>query len=218
MELLVVMVIIGVLAVLIFQGMKMAKEKATATVDAGDMRSIFTGMINYCSDNNDRLPTTYSGISPTYKKDGISLSTALAPYLGHGNAQDGDFMPVWAAASWQSTTGDTSAPSLLVHQDMYTGSEVWTGNPMRPNPSIKTFGYPGASGQAPKNLAYVLAASGSPANALMLSEIDKEHPEFKVSKPSWLSGIPEGMAHGTFRLGLYWDGRVGKLDKDLKPL
>ena len=49
-----------------------------------------------------------------------------------------------------------------------------------------------------------------------VSEVDKLHPEFKASQPSWLPEVPEGMAHGTYRLGPYWDGHVGQLDVNLK--
>ena len=217
-EMMIVVVIIATLLALGFVGLRTLKDKASAAVDANDMRSIGVTLASYVADHNYRLPTTMSGISPTYRKDAVSLSTVLAPYLGYENPEDGTFIPEFAAASWQKATKAEGAPSLLVHQFAYTGPGKWTGNPMRPDPYTTTFGYPGASGREPKTWSGVMSSMTSSASSLVLSEIDKEHPEFKVSKPSWLSLVPEGMAHGNYRLGLYWDGHVGKLDIDLNAM
>ncbi|MCU0796564.1 MAG: type II secretion system GspH family protein [Akkermansiaceae bacterium] len=215
-ELLVAIVIVSILSLLAFFGVRSAKERASAAVDANDMRNIWVGVQSFTADNNGKLPTTMSGISPTYRRSAVTLSTVLAPYLGFEDATDGQFMPVFAAASWQSATNNPTGPSLLVHQEIYVGKgKKWTGNPMRPSPSQFSFGYPGS--RAPRTMAAVMGAMSYPADALMLSEIDRKHPEFKVSKPSWLADVPENLAHGSYRLGLYWDGHVGKLDEDLKP-
>lgn len=215
-EMMIVVVIIAVLIAFGFVGIRTLKEKASAAADANDLRAVHVALFGYVSDNNDMLPITMSGISPTYRTGVQTLNTLLAPYLGYHNPKDGDFFPEFAAASWQKATKTASGPSLIVHQYAYTGEGRWEGNPMRPDPYTTTFGYPGT--RPPKSLAGVMSSMTSPAASLVLSEIDRLHPEFKVSKPGWLEEVPEGLAHGSYRLGLFWDGHVGKLDKDLNEL
>lgn len=214
-ELLVTITIIITLAALSFMGVTRAKNSASGAVDANDMRAIGVSIQMFAADKGGLLPTTRSGVSPRYVNDTGSLLYSIAPYLGRETPQLGEFYPELAAASWQkATVGKNSAPAMLIHQNAFTGAGKFMGtNPMRPTPSTSTFGYPG--GAAPKSISAVMGMI-NPATCLMMTEVDKLHPEFKVSEPSWLSEVPEGMAHGTYRLGLYWDGHVGQLDVNLK--
>ncbi len=50
----------------------------------------------------------------------------------------------------------------------------------------------------------------------MLTENDTLHPNYRGgSAPGWMDKLPERVAHGDYRLGLYWNGHVEKLDIDL---
>jgi hypothetical protein len=137
----------------------------------------------YAGDKNGYLPTTRSGVSPKYVNDAGTLLYSIAPYLGRENPQLGEFFPELAAASWQkATVGKNNAPSMLIHQVGFTGPGKYVGsNPMRPTPATTTFGYPG--GVAPKTISAVMS-SVNPATSLMMTELDKLHPEFKASQPS----------------------------------
>lgn len=46
--------------------------------------------------------------------------------------------------------------------------------------------------------------------------VNSMHPAFKASQPNWINEVPAGMAHGTYRLDLHWNGHVGQWDVNLK--
>ena len=217
-EMLVSISIIVVLATIGFLSMRKAKEAAGAAVDATEMRTITSAVVMFAGDNNDLLPTTSGGISPSYRKGARDLKMELYPYFGYENPQDGDFMPEFAAASWQSVTSATDGfgPSLLIIDRVYTGQGK-PSNPNKPDPYIQPFGYPYGNGKrAPMSLSATMAKMTDASNSLMLIEIDQLVPG--LGKPGWISSVPEKMAHGTYRLGLYWDGHVGRLNVALEPL
>ena len=217
-EMLVSISIIVVLATIGFLSMRKAKEAAGAAVDATEMRAITSAVVMFASDNNDLLPTTSGGISPSYRKGARDLKMALYPYFGYENPQESDFMPEFAAASWQSVTSATDGfgPSLLMIDRVYTGAGK-PSSPNKPDPYIQPFGYPYGNGQrAPMTLSTTMAKMTDSAASLMLIEIDQLVPG--LGKPGWISSVPEKMAHGTYRLGLYWDGHVGRLNVDLEPM
>ena len=60
-ELLVVIAIIGILAALLLPAMAKAKEKAQRTKCLSNLKQFDLGLINYASDNRDRLPVLGSG-------------------------------------------------------------------------------------------------------------------------------------------------------------
>lgn len=213
-ELLVVIAIIAVLASLAFMATRKIRDSASAAVDASDLRTIGASVMLYASDNNI-LPTTSGGVGPEFNSSSNSLSGALAPYLGYEDLPDGTFMPEFAAASWQNEKAGDNGPSLLVMHRVYSGN----GTPSslsRPDPCFLPFGYPfGDAKRDGMTLEGAISTMGDPSNRLMLTEIDRLHPNFKSSTPSWLDTVPEKMAHGSYRLGLYWDGHVSRLDVDL---
>lgn len=217
-ELLVTVAIVIVLAALSFLGLRVMRAHATAAIDANDMRSISSALVMYCSDNNDQLPTTWAGVGPIYRRNGQSLMSALAPYFGPEEPENGTFYPEFAAASWQGSTRDETGPSLLVMHNVYSG-RPGKHNRSRPSPHIKPFGYPRFNGREPRDgmtMTSALAQMSDPADCLMLTENDTLHPNYRGgSIPGWMHKLPEGMAHGDYRLGLFWDGHVEKLDIDL---
>ena len=88
----------------------------------------------------------------------------------------------------------------------------------RPDPNFTPFGYPYAPGKRdPMTLTAAMGRMSDPSACLMLTEVDKLHPNFRGSTPGWFDSLPEGMAHSGYRLGLYWDGHVSKLDLELNP-
>lgn len=217
-EMLVSISIIVVLATIGFLSMKKAKESASAAVDAGEMRQISAAVMLYTSDNNDILPVTSGGVGPLYNERGKSLSMRCAPYLGYTDMEDGHFMKEFASANWQSARkGEGNGPAMLAMHRVYTGKGK-PKNIKNPDPYCLPFGYPNWNGRQRDGmqLSAALAKMGDPANRLMLIEIDLLIPNF--GNPGWKDTVPEGMAHGTYRLGLFWDGHVGRLNVNLESL
>ena len=214
-ELMVVITIIAVLVALSFAGYRRLKRNASAMVDANDMRTIYGGIHMYTEDNNGFLPVTWAGVSPVYNPSAQNLTTALAPYLGVDDPKNGHFFKEMASENFQKETNDESGPSLLVLHRVYSGKGR-VENPGRPSPSFQPFGYPNPY-RAPMRLSAAISKMGNPAMRLMITENDKAQPGYENSTPGWFDKLPEGMAHGSYRLGLYWDGHVGKLDINLQP-
>ena len=215
-EVLITITIIVVLAAISFIALRKVKESASAAVDAGDMRTISAAVIMYAADNNDLLPITSGGVSPVYRKKSRDLCSELIEYFGRDETIEGDFLPEFAAASWQSAKTGENGPSMLVMHNAYSG----TGKPAnisKPDPYIQPFGYPYSPGnRAPMRLTGALSKMSNPSTSLMLIEIDRLVPG--LGNPGWISTVPEKMAHGSYRLGLFWDGHVSKLNVDLEPL
>jgi prepilin-type N-terminal cleavage/methylation domain-containing protein/prepilin-type processing-associated H-X9-DG protein len=214
-ELMVVIVIIVVLAALSFSGYKRLKSNASAMVDTNDMRTIYTALNMYVADNNGFLPVSYSGVGPDYNPKGKSLTTALAPYLGVENPKEGHYFSEMASENFQKERNGDNGPSLLIMQRVYTGRGK-DENPSRPSPNITPFGYPSPY-RAPMKWSAAISQMGSPPMRLMITENDKDHPNYVGSTPGWFDGLADGMAHGNYRLGLFWDGHVERLNQDLTP-
>ncbi|MBK1827626.1 type II secretion system protein [Haloferula rosea] len=214
-ELMVSILIVAVLAALSFIGYQKVKASSSAAVDANDLRSVFGAIQMYCGDNNGILPTTSGGVGPIWTNRGRGLVKPLAPYLGGEDPYEGQFFPELAAARWQKRGVNEDGPSLLVMHRVYSGRGK-CDNPSRPQPNFLPFGYPyGDARRDGMKLSAAMSKMGNPAQRLMLTEVDREHPNFVGSTPGWFDGLPSGMAHGSYRLGLYWDGHVGRLNQDL---
>ena len=77
-ELLIVIVILGILAILLFPTFKAGVQKARQTELAGNMKTIAGGMMLYANDNGRRLPATY--------QPGGSWQDVVSVYLGRTSA------------------------------------------------------------------------------------------------------------------------------------
>jgi len=215
LELMVAITIVTVLVALSFIGYGRMKASASAAVDANDMRSVFGAIQMYCGDNNGILPTTSGGVGPIWTERSRGLVKSLHPYFGVDDPYEGQFFEELAAARWQKRGENEDGPSLLVMHRVYSGRGKCE-NPARPEPNFLPFGYPWGDGKrSGMQLSAAMSKMGNPAQRLMLTETDREHPSFVGSTPGWFDGLPSGMAHGAYRLGLYWDGHVGRLNQDL---
>jgi prepilin-type N-terminal cleavage/methylation domain-containing protein len=213
-ELLVVIVLIAVLATLGFMGISMFSKRANAAKDAASLRQIWISISMYSGDNNDLMPgPLFTTQAPIYNRPISSnprewrrLSDCLAPYLGHDNPKQGDFIEAMAA-SWQKTPETRNAPAYFMQQRLPIGPGDETRHPWgRPAPASADLRYP-------LRMSYVLGQPQT-SKTWAVTEVDQLHPEI----PNPNLNTPAGMAHGTYRLGIYFDGRVGKLDINNKPL
>ncbi len=215
-ELLVSIAIIGVLAVLVFALARGFIRQAAATRDASTMRQMWTCIRMYADDHNDLMPgPLFTRQSPVYNKvphtnprEWRRLSDCLATYFGHEDPQSGDFIE-GMAASWQKSPESHGAPAYYMQQKLPIGDGNTTTNP---------WGLPAPAAndkRLPMRMSMVLSQP-LVDKTWAITEFDQSHPD--VSDPELKLGTPEGMAHGTYRLGIYFDGRVGKLDRDNNPL
>jgi prepilin-type N-terminal cleavage/methylation domain-containing protein len=216
-ELLVAIIIIGVLAVLIFGLARGFIRQAAATRDANTLRQMWTCIHMYSGDHNDLMPgPLFTRQNPIYNKplspnprEWRRLSDCLAPYLGYENPKSGEFIEAMAA-SWQKSESTWRLPAYYMQQKLPIGEAGTTTN----NP----WGIPApASAEDRMPMRYsVVTAQPRAARTWAITELDKAHPS--VGDPDSVPGMPEGMAHGTYRLGVYFDGRIGKFDRDNNPL
>lgn len=54
-----------------------------------------------------------------------------------------------------------------------------------------------------------------PSRTWAITDVDQLHPNAKGA--SWLNDVPDGMAHGTYRLAVYFDGSSRKVNVTNKP-
>jgi prepilin-type N-terminal cleavage/methylation domain-containing protein len=214
-ELLVAIAIIAVLAVLVFGMARGFIRQAAASRDAATLRQMWTCIQMYAGDNNDLLPgPLFTRQSPIYNKapstnprEWRRLSDCLAPYLGHDNPKPGDFIEAMAA-SWQKNPISRNAPTYYMQQKLPIGDGRFTENP---------WGLPAPASvedRMPMRMSVVMAQPKTNRTWAM-TEFDQDHPE--ISDPGLKYGTPEGMAHQTYRLGVYFDGSVGKLNRENNP-
>ena len=211
-ELLVTIAIIAVLATLVFTLARNLTRQAAATRDSNTMRQMWTCILMYAGDQNDLMPgPMFSRQSPVYNKpipkntrDWRRLSDCLAGYLGHENPKKGDFIPAMAA-SWQKTPESWQYPGFFMQHKLPVGDGLSTDSPWgEPAP---------ASGEdrLPMRLSAVMSQPNIERTWAM-TETDSLHPSLQGHP-----GLPEGMAHGRYRLGIFFDGSVRKLDANNEP-
>lgn len=214
-ELLVVVMIIAVLAVLSTMGINVMMKLAAAAKDTSTLRQMSTYISMYASDHNDLLPgPLFSRQSPIYNnpvsnnpREWRRLSDCLAPYLGYDSLKKGDIIEPMAA-SWQRDSTKLNAPAWYMQQNLPIGQGSDYQNPWgRPAPaSIEE--------RMPMRLHVVLSQRRI-ERTWAITALDQLHPE--ITNPALTEGTPEGLAHGTYRLGVYFDGSVGKFNIDNKP-
>jgi prepilin-type N-terminal cleavage/methylation domain-containing protein len=215
-EVLVVILIIVVLAALSIMGITMARKSAAAAKDAGTLRQISTVITMYASDHNDLMPgPLFTRQSPVYNESPSSnprewrrLSDCLAVYLGYDNPKKGEFIQPMAA-SWQKDGRSAKFPAWYMQQKLVIGTSNEVQNP---------WGMPAPASyneRMPMKLSVVLAQPKS-ARTWAITEMDQLHPE--VNDAALKTGCPEGLAHGTYRLGVYFDGSAGRFDRNNNPL
>lgn len=215
-ELLVVIVIIAVLAALGFMGISSLTKRANAAKDSSTMRQMWTSIQMYSGDHNDLMPgplfsrqaPIYSKPIPTNPRDWRRLSDCLAPYLGYDDPKRGEFIEPMAA-SWQKTPESQIATAYFMQQDLPIGDGQITQNP---------WGIPAPATADLRNPMKMSLVMGQPhlSRTWAFTEFDQLHPG--ISNPDLKKGSPEGMTHGNYRLGMYFDGSIGRLDINNKPL
>ncbi|MFZ9937282.1 MAG: type II secretion system protein [Luteolibacter sp.] len=215
-ELLVAITIILVLAVLSFLGASALIRSAAAAKDTSTMRQFSSCITLYASEHNDYLPgPLFTGQAPVYNKEPSTnikewrrLADCFAPYLGYDNPKPGDFIEPMAA-SWQKSPESRNAPAWYMQQKLPMGDNGTTfENPWgQPAPAS-------ANDRVPMKLAAVLAQPKT-SRTWAMTELDQLHPD--VGNAGWKSLTPPTMTHGSYRLALYFNGSVGKLNQNNDP-
>ena len=204
-ELLVTITIIIVLAALAFMGSSVFLKRAAAVRDMSNMKNLWTGIILYAGDNNDTLPGPLNagqkaiyGANAGYGR----INFHLAPYLGYDNPKDGDFLEAMAS-SWQKTPATKAAPCYYIRSDVPTNVGTVT---------FKPWGYPtgAAADRKPMKLSAALSRINV-SRTWAITDVDQLHPD--IGSAAWKADVPEKMAHGSYRLAMYFDGSGGKVNQ-----
>lgn len=216
-ELLVVVGIIAVLAALSTVGASLFMKRAAAVKDAGTLRQISAGIQMYASDYNDYLPgPLFTGQTPIYNsalpgniKEWRRLADCLAPYMGLTDPKKGDFVS-GMSSSWQKTPESRDAPAYYMQQKLPIGE---TGTTVqcpwgKPAPAA-------TEERVPMKLQAVLSQPKA-SRTWAMTELDQLHPE--IGSAAWKIETPAGMTHGSYRLALYFDSSVGKVNEKNQPL
>lgn len=205
-ELLVTVTIIIVLAALTYMGSSAFLKRAAAVKDMSNMKNLWTAINLYVGDNNDTLPGPLNagqkaiyGASASYGR----VNFYLAPYLGYTTPKDGDFLEAMASTGWQKTSKTKAAPCYYIRSDVPT--EVGTA-------TIKPWGYP--TGATADRKPMKMSAAFSQINTSRtwaITDVDQLHPD--IGSAAWKADVPEKMAHGSYRLAMYFDGSGGKVNQ-----
>jgi prepilin-type N-terminal cleavage/methylation domain-containing protein len=211
-ELLVTLTIVAVLAALSFAGASLFMKRAAAVEDASTLRQISACINMYAADNNDYLPgPLFTGQTPVFNK---SLSTNIkeyrrlaecfAPYLGKQDPKSGEVI-TGMTSSWQKTPDQQNSPAFFMQQKLPMGEGTTFQCPWgKPAPAA-------AEERIPMKLQAVLSQPLA-SRTWAMTELDQLHPE--IGTADWKSRIPPQMIHGDYRLALYFDGSVGKVNQD----
>ncbi len=211
-----VILIITVLAVLSFTGFTLMRKAASAAKDTNTLRQISTSISMYAADHNDLLPgplftrqtPVYNNPVPSNPREWRRLSDCLAAYLGYDAPEKGELIEP-LAASWQKDPAKANASAWYMQQKLPIGLGTVYQNPWgKPAPASN-------EERMPMRLQVVLSQPKG-ERTWAITEFDQLPPE--VTDQALKSDAPEGLAHGRYRLGLYFDGSVGKFNKDNKPL
>ncbi len=204
-ELLVVITIILVLATLGFMGSSIFLKRAAAVKDVANMKGMWSAVSMYASDHAGVLPgPLFAGQRPEYNPSPGAgrLTTYIAEYLGYDNPEkDEPILPM--VASWQKK--DTRTPNYYFQRRIPTTVSNGSAN-------IEPWGYPGAS--KPMNMSGAMSVIDS-SRKWAFSDLDQLHPG--AAGAGWINELPDHMSHGDYRLACYYDGHIGKLDKDNNP-
>jgi prepilin-type N-terminal cleavage/methylation domain-containing protein len=214
-ELLVVITIIVVLAALSFTGASFFIKRAAAVKDASTLRQITACINMYAADYNDYLPgPLFSGQTPVYRKELSTnikewrrLAECFAPYLGKQDPVSGEVINSMTS-SWQKTPDQQNSPAFYMQQKLPMGEGKIFQNPWGlPAPAASEL-------RVPMKLQVVIAQPKA-SRTWAMTELDQLHPN--VGNADWKSRIPPEMIHGDYRLALYFDGSVGKVNQDNSP-
>ncbi len=206
-ELLVVITIIIVLVALTFMGTQSFLKKAAAVKDVANMRGMWNGISLYAADNSDTLPgPIFSGQKAIYGLASTGrINFFLAPYMGYENPKVNEFLASMSS-SWQKTDAQKNAPVYIIRKDVPLRQTA--GGPS----TFQPWGYPSTS--KPMKLSAALSKIDA-SRTWAMTDVDQLHPDAKSA--AWKPDVPEGMAHGTYRLAIYFDGSSGKVDVQNRP-
>ena len=211
-ELLVTITIIAVLATLGFMGSSSFLKRAGAVKDVASMKAIWSGVTLYAADHGDMLPGSptsglFSGQKAEYTVNANNgrLAHFLAPYLGNAEPKEGAIVEPMLS-SWQKTSVQKSVNAYWFRIDVPTAAD--------PTKTFRPWGY--AYAAKPMQMSAAMSRI-DPTRTWAFTDLDQLHPDAIAANAGWLKEVPEKLAHGSYRLAMYFDGSSGKVNQKNKP-
>lgn len=204
-ELLVVITIIVVLAAIGFMGSAAFLKRAAAVKDIDNMKGIWSSINLYTGEHGGMLPgPLFSGQRPKYTTNAKNgrLAYFISTYLGYDKPKDGEVIEPMVS-SWQKTTALKDVPNYFFRTDVPLDDS---------NSTFRPWGYAYAS--EPLSMAGAMSKM-NPSRTWAFTDLDQLHPD--AAGAGWLQDTPTDMAHGDYRLAGYFDGHIGKVDKNNDP-
>lgn len=188
-ELLVVIAIIGVLATLIFSGMKKARQKAELAQCSAVLRNIGLAVQSFATDHKAGLPGPMNrGLYARYDGRSKQLLSYIGPYLGLPEEPTGEIAREFVCPGWlREATSDDAVCWWSIRKATDAG-----GNTFDP------WGYVTASSATFPQKVWRL---GEPADTQAIVDVDAE------MGGGW-AGTPRCPVHGKVRNVLYFDWHV----------
>lgn len=220
-ELLAVVAVIAVLAAIIISTVSGVRAKARGAVCMSNMRQIAAAMQLYANDNKRHLPgPIYQLQGPYYNIDYRRLPMRIGPYLdapkatGYGTAQATmAYADVFGCPAWRAASVDDTIYSLVVN-DRMARPGLPSLNPWGAGDPNGT-GDPSQATTPPLKINQFDAHDVGPLGRLwLIAEADMGFPV--VGGAFWR--VPSGPAHGSYRVAIFADFHVGRLDLENNPL
>lgn len=196
-ELLVVLVILGILAGLIFGATFAVRSSGDRTKATANMRAIGVGIAAHVADHGGLLPgPLWPGQMPEFdpNRDG-RLVRVLAPYLGIETPSQPEIIDLFVPPAYRKAvavlpTSRTFVVNMAVTQDDGTVLNPW-------------------GSLVPGSESEPLRMPAVPQTAWGFSDADQQHP--RVQEASWSANTPPAPVHGK-RLAWFFNGSVGTVE------
>ena len=197
-ELLVVIAIICILAALLFPAVARSRAAAKKVVCMSNLKQLGIVLVQYRSDREGRLPPSgYFGIPPYYNRDLRNIQNQIRSYLGLPESK-----------TW-STSIALMEYSPTFHCTSFKGAKGGKCYQLRGDIIDE-------DGTILRPFGLIASANGAIATQPMLHSAVPAKEWAMKDDVSWDTVTPPN--HDTYRNALFFDGRVGFLDLNNKPL
>ncbi len=211
-ELLAVAAILTALASMLVPVAGAIRQRGEATRCLANLRQIGVALTAYCTEHSQFLPgPLLPSQGPRYNRVNGAYTTYLASYL----------YPYLALPEPPAGPLPTLDEAIARAPVFYCITFGKVAHNRFPNPYFMRWQVPGMGGKPPWGNADAttipqtprrITEVPSPAHTWAMSDLDQQSPNLPAA--SWVHNLPEKPIHQGARNALYFDGRVGRIDRD----